>query len=203
MSVLPMFPLGTVLFPGVGLPLRIFEPRYRQLILDALEGDGEFGVVLIERGSEVGGGEKRFSIGTVAKIVEAEPLEDGTWAVVGLGVRRVGVVGWLPDDPYPCADVDDVMDLDEVDPEQVTQVVGILRRILAMSAEAGVAAAPATVELSQEPELALWQACALTPVGPLDDLKLLKSPSAAKRIALLREMLADAEVVLSHRLTGN
>jgi uncharacterized protein len=198
-----MFPLGSVLFPGVGLPLRIFEPRYRQLVIDALDADGEFGVVLIERGSEVGGGDKRFSVGTVAKIVEAEPLDDGTWSIVGLGLRRIGVVGWLPDDPYPLADVDNVMDLDEIDPGQVAQVVGHLRRVLAMSAEVGIAAAPATVELAEDPEVALWQACALAPVGPFDDFALLKSPAAGKRISLLEEMLADAEVVLSHRLNGN
>jgi uncharacterized protein len=202
MGWLPMFPLGSVLFPGVGLPLRIFEPRYRQLVLDALEHDGEFGVVLIERGSEVGGGDKRFSIGTVAKIVEAQPEDDGTWSVIAVGVRRIGVVGWLPDDPYPCADVNDVVDLDAIDADAVAQVISRLRRVLAMAAEAGTAAAPATVELADDPESALWQACALAPIGPLDELTLLKSPTSEKRIALLHTMLADEEVVLSHRLTG-
>ena len=53
MPVSPMFPLGTVLLPGMALPLHLFEPRYRQLIQDVLDGDGTFGVCLIERGSEV------------------------------------------------------------------------------------------------------------------------------------------------------
>jgi len=60
----PMFPLGMVHFPGIVLPLRVFEPRYRQLTADCLAGDGEFGVVLIERGWEVGGGDTRFNVGT-------------------------------------------------------------------------------------------------------------------------------------------
>ena len=64
-----MFPLGNVLFPHAQLPLHVFEPRYRALAETCLAGDGEFGVVLIERGSEVGGGDTRFSIGTVARIV--------------------------------------------------------------------------------------------------------------------------------------
>ena len=51
---LPMFPLGSVLFPELGLPLRVFEPRYRQMVVDCLDTDRSFGVVLIERGSEVG-----------------------------------------------------------------------------------------------------------------------------------------------------
>src|SRR5439155_458702 len=63
---LPMFPLGTVLFPFVVLPLHVFEPRYRALTRDCLAGSGEFGVVLIERGLEVGGGDERFPVGTVA-----------------------------------------------------------------------------------------------------------------------------------------
>ena len=62
---MPMFPLGTVLLPSVLLPLHIFEERYRTLIRDVLDADREFGVVLIERGSEVGGGDTRSSVGTL------------------------------------------------------------------------------------------------------------------------------------------
>src|SRR5260370_38243553 len=67
---LPMFPLGTVLLPFAHLPLHIFEPRYRALVKDCTPGDGEFGVVLIERGHEVGGGDVRFEGGPVAHIVQ-------------------------------------------------------------------------------------------------------------------------------------
>ena len=65
---LGMFPLSTVLFPQAGLPLHVFEERYRTLMAECLDGDGEFGVVLIARGSEVGGGDQRVDIGTVARI---------------------------------------------------------------------------------------------------------------------------------------
>lgn len=68
---IPMFPLGTVLLPGAYLPLHVFEPRYRRLVQACLEGSPEFGVVLIERGSEVGGGERRFDVGCVARILSA------------------------------------------------------------------------------------------------------------------------------------
>ena len=71
---LPMFPLGTVLFPSGVLPLRIFEPRYRKMLEDLLLGSREFGVVLIERGSEVGGGEVRSGIGTMARVPVLEDL---------------------------------------------------------------------------------------------------------------------------------
>ncbi|HEX5095168.1 MAG TPA: LON peptidase substrate-binding domain-containing protein, partial [Acidimicrobiia bacterium] len=57
-----MFPLGTVLFPHALLPLQVFEPRYRVMMRNLLDGEREFGVVLIERGSEVGGGDVRFDV---------------------------------------------------------------------------------------------------------------------------------------------
>ena len=74
---MPMFPLGGVLMPGGTLPLHIFEPRYQQLLIDALEGDRCFGVVLISRGSEVGGGEVRNSVGTIAHIDDYQRFDDG------------------------------------------------------------------------------------------------------------------------------
>ena len=101
-----MFPLGTVLFPYAVLPLHVFEPRYRVMTRRCLDGDGEFGVVLIERGSEVGGGDVRFDVGTIARIVQAAELPDGRFALATVGLRRFRVVRWLTDDPYPQAEVD-------------------------------------------------------------------------------------------------
>ena len=90
MPVLPMFPLGRVLFPHMVLPLHVFEPRYLALIDDVLAGDQRFGVSLIERGHEVGGDDQRSDVGTVAQIVKTERLDDGRWLVIGLGVERSG-----------------------------------------------------------------------------------------------------------------
>ncbi|MGZ4700329.1 MAG: LON peptidase substrate-binding domain-containing protein, partial [Ilumatobacteraceae bacterium] len=71
MIIVPMFPLGTVLLPGVVLPLHVFEPRYQQLVRDCLDAsEHEFGVVLIDRGSEVGGGDSRLPIGVIARLVQ-------------------------------------------------------------------------------------------------------------------------------------
>ena len=78
----PMFPLGTVLFPHGVLPLRVFEPRYRAMVTHCLERDARFGVVLIERGSEVGGGDTRFHVGTVAQIVQAAFTPDLPCALI-------------------------------------------------------------------------------------------------------------------------
>ena len=92
--VLPLFPLGTVLVPGLVLPLHIFEPRYRRLVadLEALpEDEREFVVVAIREGREVGaeGARALFDIGTVATVRDIEPLDDGRFDIVTVGARRV------------------------------------------------------------------------------------------------------------------
>ncbi|MCH8222137.1 MAG: LON peptidase substrate-binding domain-containing protein [Chloroflexi bacterium] len=67
-ETLPIFPLNTVLFPGAPLPLRIFEPRYREMLKRCLDGDRRFGVALIKSGPEVGGPAEPHDVGTVARI---------------------------------------------------------------------------------------------------------------------------------------
>lgn len=199
-----MFPLGSVLVPSAGLPLHVFEPRYRALVRDCLAGAREFGVVLIERGSEVGGGDVRTSVGTVARIVEAAELPDGRMAIAAVGVRRVRVARWLEDDPYPRAEVGDWPDpepgVDHAD--ALERSLGRLRRCLALAAEAGDAAAPATVELSDDPVLAGYQAGVVAPFGPLDQQALLEAPTPDARLALLDSLLADAIEVLELRLAS-
>ncbi|HWC36988.1 MAG TPA: LON peptidase substrate-binding domain-containing protein, partial [Acidimicrobiales bacterium] len=132
-----MFPLGTVLFPHMGLPLHVFESRYRTLMRDCLAGDGEFGVVLIERGSEVGGGDTRFGIGTVARIAETAELPDGRWVLLATGTRPIRVTTWLPDDPYPVALVEDLADppMAADDMEHLELASRAVRRALALQTE--------------------------------------------------------------------
>lgn len=197
-----MFPLGNVLLPSVVLPLHVFEERYRLLTRVCLDGDGEFGVVLIERGSEVGGGDIRAMAGTVARIIEAVELDDGRFALATVGVRRVRVHEWLPDDPYPRALVEDWDDPpvgDEV-AEELADVVTRLRRVLARHVELGDPAAPATVELSDDPVLASYQAAALAPLGPSDQQALLVAPTVAHRVAALDRLLTEEEEYLARRM---
>lgn len=200
-----MFPLGTVLFPTVVLPLHVFEPRYRALTRDCLAGAGEFGVVLIERGQEVGGGEVRTDVGCVARIAEAAELDDGRWVLGTVGTRRIRVREWLPDDPYPRAEVEDWED----DPggdglgARLAEVVGDLRRLLALAAELGRPVAPATIDLSPDPAVASWQAAAVAPVGPVDHQRLLAAPGPAERVEVLASLLADQfEVLTAHLRRG-
>jgi uncharacterized protein len=201
---MPMFPLGSVLFPSLVLPLHIFEPRYRALIRDVLEGDREFGVCLIERGAEVGGEDVRTAVGTIAQVHEAEELPDGRWAVVAVGVRRIRVERWLPDDPYPRAEVVDLPDPEPSASEiaVLPEVVSQLRTALARSAELGDSTVPATVELSSDPVLVSHQASALAPIATIDQHALLAADTVGLRLARLGDLLADAIEVLDLRLAA-
>lgn len=204
-----MFPLGTVLFPSMVLPLHVFEDRYRRLMQDCLAGDREFGVVLIERGSEVGGGDVRSDVGTVARIVESDELPDGRFAVVAVGVRRILVDAWLNDDPYPRAEVHDWPDPPpdparaegELD-DAVAAMSGPFRRAVAYKAELGESTVPATIALSDDPSLAGYQAAAVGPIGPLDQRRVLATELPVDRLRLLAELFDEEADVLAARLAG-
>ena len=205
MAPLPMFPLGMVLFPGAFLPLQVFEPRYRALVHDCLAGTPEFGVVLIERGFEVGGGDSRFDVGCVARIVEVGELPGGRIALASVGDRRVRVERWVDDDPYPRAEV-----LDWPDPPLAggegprrDEVAAQLRRVLALASELGEPVPPvAALDVLDDALLASYQLAALAPVGPLDRLALLASGSVHARFDLLSSLLVDVADVLASRLGG-
>lgn len=201
----PMFPLGTVLFPGGALPLHVFEDRYRVMVRDCLAGTPEFGVVLIERGSEVGGGDVRSDIGTLARIVEAAELPDGRWAIGAIGLGRIRVLRWLVDDPYPRAEIEPWPDppSEPALAHRLPAVVALLRRALALRAEIGERAAPATLELSDDPALASYQAAAAAPLGPLDRQRLLGAPTVGARLDLLAGLLREeVEALEAHVARG-
>ena len=202
MTVLPMFPLGNVLMPGGPLSLHVFEDRYRQLVRDCVEAvDHEFGVVLIDRGHEVGGGDVRRPVGTVARMVQVAELPDGRFAVIAFGMRRFRVSEWLPDGPYPIAAVDDWPDLDEhVDDDQFAAVVQRTRRTLALAVELGDEVADPSFDLNDDHALAIYQLAGLAPVGAADAYELLCAAGPATRLALLDELLADVEATQAFRL---
>jgi Lon protease-like protein len=199
-----MFPLGTVLFPSMILPLHIFEARYRVLARRCVDGDGELGVVLIERGHEVGGGDVRTHVGTRARVLQAAELTDGRWVLGLVGLERIRVDRWLPDDPYPRAEVSSFAG-EPPGPAAVDdhhRVERALRRVLALKAELGESATPATVALDPDPALAAWQAAALAPLGPFDAQRVLESHAADDRLALVASLLEDEAAVLAQRLSG-
>lgn len=192
---LPMFPLGTVLMPYMVLPLHIFEPRYRTMFRDLMDGDREFGVVQIARGSETGGGDVREDTGTVARILQAEELEDGRWVAVTVGTRRLRVLEWYPDDPYPQARVEELPE-DLVD-DDVRNRCGVLlprvRRLLALRSELGDDTVPSTFEVAEDDAVACWQLLVLTPLVALDAQRLLETDGWDTRLARFDELLGELE----------
>ncbi len=206
-----MFPLGTVALPGAVLPLRIFEPRYRQLLADVIAGDGVFGVVLIERGSEVGGGDLRSKVGTLVRIEQHQDLGGGQHGILASGVERIRVVRWLSDDPYPRAEIslwpdeepatadDDSTGSNDVsrcsnEAELLsiyTSCITNLRRLLATATELGYDVAPSTFDAPDNPVSGSYFLVALTPVGPFDKQQLLTAPSAEDRLPLLASLIVD------------
>ncbi len=94
MYQLPLFPLETVLFPGMPIHLHIFEPRYRQMVNQCLALDQPFGVVLIRRGLEAGGPlAEPYTVGCAARITRVERLEDGRMNLTALGEERFRILG--------------------------------------------------------------------------------------------------------------
>lgn len=194
-----MFPLGSVLLPHMVLPLHVFEPRYRALVHDVLAGDREFGVPLITRGHEVGGGDERSDVGTAARVVRAEELDDGRWLVIGVGTWRFRVERWLPDDPYPIAEVTRIEDIAATGDLEAAreELAPRLRRILALLTELGNDGLPTDLELAEDPEVAGWQAAVIAPLTPLDAQQVLATTDVGERLRLLAELLDGAAQVLA------
>jgi Lon protease-like protein len=166
-----MFPLGSVLFPGMPLALRVFEERYLKMMGAILDDDvPQFGVVLIERGPEVGGGERRFGLGTLAEVLEiAAP--DGPLAVVAKGTTRFRVTSWLDDDPYPMAEIEvlDPLTVEEGATDQLAQTETIVRDTLEyLESITDSLAWSSDIDLSEDLEEKLWQLAGIAPLGPLD-----------------------------------
>jgi Lon protease-like protein len=203
MTTLPMFPLGSVLLPSTAISLHVFEARYRALARHCMEGDRRLGVVLIERGSEVGGGDVRFDVATRGRIAEAVELDDGRWVMAVVGEDRVRVQRWLPDDPYPCAEVVPCVD-GPARPDAPTrrdELELLLRAVVVLQEELGEAG-DATVELSPDPAVATWQAVALSALGPMDAQRVLATDGVGARLDLVLSLLAEEADVLAQRLAG-
>ncbi len=97
---MPLFPLGTVLFPGMTLPLHIFEERYRLMMRRCLEGERCFGVVLIRSGREVGEAAVPYDVGTLARITDVVSQPDGRMNIATIGEKRFRILELNHDLPY-------------------------------------------------------------------------------------------------------
>lgn len=184
--------------PAMPLSLRIFEERYLKLTGDLiLEENPEFGVVLIARGPEVGGGEKRLEIGSVASVTDIGTL-DQFYGIESVGGQRFRVNAWLPDDPYPMADIDFLPDLIWNDTLTLARenLELKVRNLLALASEFGDLQYGPDTELSEDPMDSCWQLAGILPVGPLDQVNLLKSQSAEELISKTYEVVVTLEETL-------
>ena len=206
----PMFPLGSVLLPGMLLPLHVFEDRYRTMIDDVLAAaaadpprPAEFGVCLIERGSEVGGGDVRSAVGCMAHILEGQQTDDGRWALLSVGDRRVRITEWLDDDPYPMAIVEDWPDPPTPSPsdDRLDEIERVVRRVGCPGQRARITRPPRRPRvLERRSCLRSYQLAVMSPLGSLDRQRLLAAPDVVARTDLLADLLAEQEDLMRAQL---
>lgn len=205
---LAMFPLESALLPGEDLPLRIFEPRYGALVRQCLDTGDPFGVVLISRGREVGGGDSRCDVGTLSRITECVDHGAGRYSIHCRTGERIRVSQWLPDDPYPRASVTRWPD-EPGDPVSAAQLLEVEDRVMALferiAGARGVAlpdrAALLGVHAGGDPGQRLYALASRIPIGAADRYTVLSAPSAAERLAALREAVAAVAEVVEFQLS--
>jgi len=198
MPVMPMFPLGLVLMPHMPLDLRIFEERYLKLLGDLLGDENpEFGVVLNGRGEDEQGKEKRFDLGTVALVTDIGTTEE-FYGLQSVGGVRFRVNSWLPDNPYPVADVDFLPYLawDEGLAPLLVELEAKVRKLLSFASEFADLQYGADTVLSDDPMEACWQLAGVLPVGQLDQIDLMQSVSAEELLGRAQHIADNADDTL-------
>lgn len=200
---LAMFPLESALLPGQDLPLRIFEPRYGALVRHCMATGDPFGVVLISRGREVGGGDARCDVGVLSRITECVDQGDGRYILNCLTGHRIRVSEWLPDDPYPRATVTRWPDEpgEAVSEDQLLDVEDRAMALFERIAQARDIKLPGREVILGDDRHGpagkrLFALASRIPIGTADRYSVLSAPTAAARLVALREAVdAVAEVV--------
>ncbi len=141
MIKLPLFPLNTVLFPGIPFQLHIFEDRYKKMVEDCMESGEPFGVVLIKKGVEaMGRVAEPHSVGCTAQIAKLQHLADGRMNITVIGQERFRIRELFYDEPYLVGQVE-LMPLQLEDPKEIHREGARLRpmvlRYLQILAQAG------------------------------------------------------------------
>jgi len=204
-----MFPLEVAMLPGEELPLRIFEPRYSALVQACLAADDPvFGVVLIAAGREVGGGDSRSDVGTLAHIVDHADLGEGRYHLKCAMRERFRVVEWLPDDPYPRAVielwpdragepvvVDRIRDIED-------RMVALFERI-ASARGAQVNSRDLVHGADESGDAAKWLYTLTTrlPMGQADRYAVLAAPTVAERVTALSEAVDTVIAMVEFQLS--
>ena len=188
---LPLFPLGTVLFPGAPLPLHVFEPRYRELVHDLLAAPEPraFGVVAIREGHEVGSDALRslYDVGCVALVRRVDRLPDGRFAVMTVGTRRFRLTETDDSRPYLQADVE-LLTEPAVDNGSVTELVEGVRRAFT-DYHSALADPGSEVELPDDPALLSYVVAAALVLALPERQALLEAPDTVQRLRMEADLL--------------
>ena len=190
--LVPMFPLGSVIFPFQSTGLYVFEERYQQLLRDVASSD-QFGTCLISRGSEVGGGDERTSFGTMLRLVASQQLPTGETLIVVEGQECFRIMRWVPDNPYPQAVIDErCCDEVAIEPELLALAKSSVRAVRTLQSEVETdVTLESACDISDNPWQAAWQLCALTPMATLDQFKILSLSNPNERLRLLVEICCE------------
>lgn len=206
-EVIPLFPLSSVLLPGMPLPLHIFEPRYQQLLADVDRGarsHGSFGVVALRSGTEAVDVRTRSGVpdvqafGTVAEIIEVESSEDGTADLLSVGSRRFEVGRLIADGkPYLRAEVEF---LDEPDGALTPELADRARDLMAVydAMLVRLAGRPTGPELPGDANQLSYHVAARLPLPPADRQELLADETTAQRLDRVARLLRR-EIALLQR----
>jgi Lon protease-like protein len=205
-----MFPLERAMLPGEELPLRIFEPRYSAMISDCLAmDDPAFGVVLIAAGREVGGGDARSDVGTLAHITDVTDFGDGRYRLNCVMAERIRVLEWQPDNPYPRAAVEVWADEpgEPVGADAIRDVedrmIALFERIAAARG-AEISGRDIVAGADAAPDAAMWlyALTARLPMGQADRYAVLAAPTNAARVAALSDAVETVTALVEFQLSG-
>ncbi len=188
---LDLFPLNTVLFPGMHLPLHIFEPRYRSMLGRCIETEGVFGVVLISEGDEVGPAAIPHAIGTTARVEKVEYLPDGRFNLLALGETRFRIERIAAEQPHLVGEVE-LTPLPEDYEASTLQALEDVRerfeRLVTLMIEIQAGYMP-EFELPADPTQLAYLIAAGVPTGPASAQRLLEADSLADLLAQESELL--------------
>jgi len=199
---LPLFPLGTVLFPHMPLPLRIFEERYQVMMRDCEQQGMTFGVVAIKEGVEAFGPAIPHEVGTLAQMRQVERLPDGGYNLLVVGASRFRVLATSASRPYLVGEVEYLED--EVSDEQATRKLAVrIRSALQAYIERLRSLAnqgEARLELPDDPELLSYLVAATIQADIASKQRLLEIDSAGARLESCLALLRRETILLDRML---
>jgi Lon protease-like protein len=204
-EMLPLFPLGAVLYPGMLLPLHIFEERYRQLVRDLLDGPEprRFGVIAIRKGRETGidgvdGLQSLYEIGCTATLRRVGRHDDGRFDIVTVGTQRFRLRGLDDTRPYLQGEVELLAD-EVIDPEAAEPAVRTVQAAFRAYLDALTEWGGATVrieELPDEPTLLSFIVAAAMVIDLPERQALLAEPGTLRRLSRQRALLSRETAML-------